>query len=311
MTKVVYQKKGSGGKGRNARVRLLVGAGLLVCAAAAALLWFVSSGESGVDEPRPARVAKARIKHGDGRARDAVQSVLDKNKQKLGDGKSVRKSHKLRPLADEFASFSPADRALAQAVQAAWDADDFEAVVEAADKALGSANPDVREGAVTALGWFGAKALPMLTSLMADPDENVSETAINEWELALSDVNDLDLQVEIATAAMSTVDNRDALEMIVTEITAHDDEIKVINSLIDIMESGNSVGAEIAREEYEGLTGEEWTSVEDAEAWLRENYVPTDEEGERRVAEMKQAEAERAGGELESGSPVDEAEGDE
>ena len=310
MTKVVYQKKGSGGKGRFARVRLLVGAGLLVCVAAAALLWFVSSGESGVDG-RPTSEAKTRIKHGDGRAREAVQSVLDKNKNKLGKDKSGRKSDKPRPLADEFASFSPADRALAQAVQAAWDADDFEAVVEAADKALGSANPDVREGAVTALGWFGAKALPMLTSLMADPDENVSETAINEWELALSDVNDLDLQVEIATAAMSTVDNRDALEMIVTEITAHDDEIKVINSLIDIMESGNSVGAEVAREEYEGLTGEEWTSVEDAEAWLRENYVPTDEEGERRVAEMKQAEAERAGGELESGSPVDEAEGDE
>ena len=103
-------------------------------------------------------------------------------------------------IGEEFSHLSPTDRKLAEDVQLALDESDFESVVTAAKAALMSSNTEVRENAVEALGWFGAKALPELTLAMADKDADIAETAMQHWQQALSELNDESLQAQASAA---------------------------------------------------------------------------------------------------------------
>ena len=46
--------------------------------------------------------------------------------------------------------------------------------------------------------------------------------------------------------------------------------------LVDVIEGGKAPKQSVAaaREQYEFLTGDEYTTVEDADKWLTENYEP-------------------------------------
>ena len=198
----------------------------------------------------------------------AVQDVVSKRRipqSRLGE----------KPGFEAFLDeLSADDRKIVLSVQDALDEDNFSAVASAAQHALKSTNPAVREAAIEALGWFGPQALPDLTPLMADPDDDVANTAISQWELAMSDIEDDDLRLSIAEATMKTLDSVEALTSIVSEITSRDDDLEILESLVSIIESGNEAGARVAREEYEQLTGEEWTDIDAANRWLDENYTP-------------------------------------
>ena len=168
------------------------------------------------------------------------------------------------------------DRKLVLSVQDALDGSNFSAVANTARHALESTNSIVREAAVEALGWFGAEALPDLTPLMADADDDVAQAAIMQWELALGEIEAPSVKAEIAEAVLKTLTNKDALQSIICEITNQDDDFEILESLVSIIESGNAVGAEVAKEEYETLTGEEWSDIDAANRWLEENYIPTE-----------------------------------
>ena len=208
-----------------------------------------------------------------------------------------RTTHSRKSEKPDFGDFlddlSAGDRKLAVAVQEALDADDFTAVLKAAHSAIKSKSPVVREAAVEALGWYGAEALPELTTLMADPDEDVAQTAISQWELALNEIEESETRAEIAAAVMKTLANKEALETIVCEITNQDDDFVILEVLVGIIEGcDNKAGVEVACEEYERLTGEEWTSIEAANKWLEENYEPPtpdndDEQDEAAGSESK------------------------
>ncbi len=225
--------------------------------------------ESGRVKPDPGRrVIRSKPKPGRQDPKAAVQDVVSKRRipqSRLGE----------KPGFEAFLDeLSADDRKIVLSVQDALDEDNFSAVASAAQHALKSTNPAVREAAIEALGWFGPQALPDLTPLMADPDDDVANTAISQWELAMSDIEDNDLRLSIAEATMKTLDSVEALTSIVSEITSRDDDLEILESLVSIIESGNEAGARVAREEYEQLTGEEWTDIDAANRWLDENYTP-------------------------------------
>ena len=211
-------------------------------------------------------------------------------KESVRKAMSGYKPQKRRPLSAEekkrrhdyetelFGRFQGKDREAVEALQTALDANDFEAVVASVATAGASANPEVRMQAVTALGWFGAESLPELTVFMADKDEDVANEAAEQWQLGLSEIDDDEVRAATAEVAMCTLNHEDAMQQIVGEITGQSDELKIVQALVDIIDSGNRVGMEIAKEEYESLTGEEWTNVDDAEAWLQENYEPEEDD---------------------------------
>lgn len=230
-----------------------------------------AGGEVEEKNPRPKLTIKDKSTRGDGMA--YVRSVV------AGRGAKSAKGGKRdrRESVDAFAHMKPADRKLAMAVQEALDMGDFAAVSAAVRKALKSADPEVRENAVEALGWFGAEALPELTPILADKNDDVADAAASHWQLALSEIEEDSVRVKIAESAMPLIYNRTALEMIVSEITGQSDNLKIVQSLVNLMDCDNPLAADVAKEEYESLTGEAWTGIDTAEAWLQENYEPDED----------------------------------
>jgi len=218
------------------------------------------------------RVLQSRPKTSQRDPKAAVQEVVSKRRipqSRLGE----------KPGFEEFLDkLSADDRKLVLSVQDALDENNFSAVARTARHALESTNPVVREAAVEALGWFGAEALPDLTPLMADVDDNVAETATAQWELALGEIDDSATRAAIAEATMRVIKNKETLQSIVCEITKQDDDFTILESLVSLIEDSNAVCAEVAREEYETVTGEEWTDIDTANAWLEQNYDPPQEE---------------------------------
>lgn len=213
------------------------------------------------------RVLLARAQRRSVDSQALLQDVIAKQKPESRTGE--------KPDVDMFLDgLSDRDKKLVQSVRDALDEDDFTSVLKAARVALKSKTPEVREAVVEALGWFGPQALPELTPLMADPDENVAGAAISQWELALDEIEESNTRAAIATSVMKTLTNKDALETIVCQITHQDDDFAILEALVSIIESDNKVAAEVAREEYESLTGEEWTDIDAANKWLMENYDP-------------------------------------
>ena len=228
--------------------------------------------DDGQDAPRPAKSERAKRKSLTMHAKMSVQEALASRKippSRIGG----------KPGFEAFLEdLSSKDKKHVLDVQNALDNDDFAGVASAARKAVKSANPAVREAAIEALGWFGPEALPELTPLMADADEDVAQTATTQWELALGEIDDSATRATIAEATMRAIKNKETLQSIVCEITNQDDDFTILESLVSLIEDSNAACAEVAREEYETLTGEEWTNIDAANAWLEQNYDPPQEE---------------------------------
>jgi len=251
-------------------------AGLLVAVAGLVVLNMRS--DDGRGEPAPKK-SHRRLESGkaasSGNPEEAVRNAM----------KGMRKKAKPRkaPPVDIFAHLSGKDRKLAEDMQDALDRSDLKATLDAAKRALTSTNGEVRYSAVESLSWFGADALPELTGLMADADESVANAAENAWELALGEIDDASRRFSIAAAAMATLSNKDhlttisgllegaALEAINKSSNPEksaEARIAVVQTLVDIMESGGKSGAEQAAEAYESITGFKWISVDEAEVYL-------------------------------------------
>ena len=191
--------------------------------------------------------------------------------------------------------YSMADKKVAKSLQEALDEDDYDAVLKAAAEALKSDNPDVRQNAVDALGWYGEQALAELTVCMADPDEDVAQSAMNHWEEGVSEMESAHDKLQLTLYALNTIADEDALTMIGSHfacaamelIDDEDDEsraskmrVEVVQALVDVMAAGKDKNMEAAMDAYEEITGTDWISLEEAEKYLADpdNYEAPEKE---------------------------------
>lgn len=175
---------------------------------------------------------------------------------------------------DEDDNRTPAEKALAERIDKALQDEDFKALVACAEEVQKCGDDDIRQSMVDALGWFGEKALPELTPFLADDDEDVRDSAMNEWTMALSSVDDEAVKIKTVELAMGVLKNEDALEDISGEYIGVDEKLAV-ESLARVIEGGGSKeGVEKAKETYELVTGDEWTDVSEAKRWIAEEYEP-------------------------------------
>ncbi len=186
-----------------------------------------------------------------------------------------------------YAHLKGKDRTLAEQLQRGLDEADFKNVAAAADAAANSKNPEVRELAVDALGWFGAEALPELTVWMADPDEDVAQAAMNQWEQGLTEIASAEDRLSITAAALGTLTDREALESLAGQFSiaatefidevdedeqadeARERRIAVVQTLYDLIENGNDVQSAQAMETYSDITGFAWHGADEAERYLQ------------------------------------------
>ena len=267
----------------------------------AALAWFalrpreeVKVKEEKVEAPSKT-AKKGRLVRRSGRvpanAREKIRQIVSTE--------STKGRRRPRPDAEMFENLRGKDRKLAEAIQQALDADDYAGVMQSVDAAMRSENPEVRSHLVDALSWFGAEALPELTVLMADPDEDVAESAQTQWTIALSEVESPGKRMEIGLSVLGTLSDENLLaeisgEVSNAEIEYIDDEsdesnperqsekrVEVVQALLDIMEGGRPACAEAAAETYEEITGHKWINIDEAELYLRnpDDYEPPEDRG--------------------------------
>ena len=167
-------------------------------------------------------------------------------------------------------SLSPRDRACVEAIEAALDDNDYAKLLPSITTASKSASSDVRAQAVEALRWFGKEALAELTIFMADSDDDVRTSACDAWTSALFEVEDPTLKGKLVVSAMEILTDADQLESMVMEINDLPNSAQM-DILTRLIEGGNKVAAEVAREHYEFVTGEPYESRDAAQKWLQEN----------------------------------------
>lgn len=172
------------------------------------------------------------------------------------------------------------DQALMRQAREAIDNDDLESARALAAEAAASTNDELREMAVEALSWFGKDAMVELMQFMADANEEVAGAAKDGWMSGLQEIDDEGEKAGVIEATMKGINDGEMLEDIANELIGIDD-LAAIQVLADVIEDGgNSAAVKAAKETYNTITGEDWSNIDKAEAWLQENYEPEDDGGD-------------------------------
>jgi len=179
--------------------------------------------------------------------------------------------------ADERTDLAPADRETLKKVQQAMEDENIGMLRTAARAALQSQTDEVRSDTVDALGWFGVRAMDDLLPFMVDANADIAQSALDNWTTALGEIEDGKRRCTLIEGVMRVLTDKDALESLVVEFN-ESETFDVIQSLVNLIGSGNRASAEVAREHYEFLTGEEYTTVEAANAWVSENCTEDEED---------------------------------
>ena len=218
---------------------------------------------------------------GNDSASTSVRKIADAGRRPSASSKSaVRKPKPQLDFSDdeddEESKRTPAEKKLAADVEKALDEEDFELAKKCAPLALNCKDKEVRQSMVDTLAWFGEKAIPELTPFLADPDEDVADNAMNEWDSTVSAIEDDGEKIGMTELAMHILSNEDALESISGNYIGVDEKLAV-ESLLRVIEGGGSAkGIAKAKETYEFVTGDEFTDRAAAEKWIAEEYEPPD-----------------------------------
>jgi len=215
-------------------------------------------------------------------ASTAKKELPKVSKRPKGSSAAKRTPKPVLPILDDAEEdddgLSLQERDLAGRIEKALDEEDFQAAAGCAEEALNCPNTEIRQSMVDTLGWFGAQAIPELTPFLADADEDIRDSAMNEWSAALSDIESDEDRIETVELAMSVLDEEDALETISSEYIGIDEKLAV-ESLLRVIEGGGSrQGIDKAKETYEFVTGDEFVDRAAAEKWIAEEYEPPEPE---------------------------------
>ena len=176
------------------------------------------------------------------------------------------------PAADEQDSWSPQAKALGAKLQDALDSNSFKDVQAIAKQILklGKGSEELRQKLIEALGWFGSEALEELTSLMFDPDPETAAAAQEEWKNAVKDIEDPSAVATLLQTGLTALPNTDELDEMILMLDALPQQYTV-STLVNLIEDASGTVRNAAKEHYKFVTGEDYTTPDAADAWLKEN----------------------------------------
>lgn len=213
--------------------------------------------------------------------------LIDKNKSTKSNKKRLTRT---KITYNDRTDLSATEKRQLNAIQNALDKEDLAALLAVLPDASKSPNAEVRNEMVDALGWFGEEAMLELLPFMADRDEDVAQSALDSWTTSLSEIEDEKEKATLIESAMLVIRDEDGLESMVMELDDCD-ELVAMQTVINLIESHNPKAVRVAREHYEFMTGDEYTSLEAAEKWMYENYEMENKDGS--VSTMAEREAAR------------------
>ena len=260
-------------------IKLIAITALAVAVVAAGLFWQLSSRDKSETNGGP--LVRTRSTIAEVQAKRAAKRMAGKSASKAA--RENREKPRLLNLEDpEEAKLNEFSRAVLADLQQALDDENFELLKQLV-AAMMKTPPDPRFGsegvqgilrrkAVEALGWFGSQAIPELVGYIADQHEEVSEMAIEQFELALQDITLSDYErADIVALAAKAVSDTDFLEQIFMEIANMRNSVAA-GLLVDICQNGTEQAQNLMPDTIEFVTGEDnIQTVEDLEKWLQEN----------------------------------------
>lgn len=181
----------------------------------------------------------------------------------------VKAAQKASVIGEVFDEMTEEEEKLVDDIHDALNDEDVELAIELAKLAVKSKNTEVRSEMVDTLRWFGDKVMPELLMFIDDPDEGVKMDATAAYQQAIYDIENDEDKAKIIEISMCNLNDADALEEIASELIGMDD-LLAVQTLINVIDGESKTGRRIAKETYETVTGEEYTTFEAAEAWIRE-----------------------------------------
>ena len=178
----------------------------------------------------------------------------------------------ITPSSTNAAALS-ADEAEAEKMEERLEEDDFAAALAIGRKLMRSKDPAVRSQVVTAFGWIGIKALPELSTMLADESKEIAADAFQQWKEAVDDVSDEAMKSQLLVVGMQALSGEDELESCVMEFDNLPEDLAV-RGLVTVIQSQNPIASEVAKDHYDFVTGEEYSTPAAAEKWISENFVP-------------------------------------
>ena len=177
----------------------------------------------------------------------------------------ARKGVYLLDFEDPDHPLEPGERALAGKIVSALADNDKAKSIPLAREGLKSARSEVRELSVKTLGWFGKDALPELALALGDPDGGVAEDAMAQFENAVAELEDENEIAAVVRLAMRTAADGEQREALAMHLHGIDEKIAV-ETIAGIVSDGGE-GAEVAKETFKFISGEEWRGASAAFEW--------------------------------------------
>ena len=147
-------------------------------------------------------------------------------------------------------------------------------------------NPDLKIEAIDALGFFGKEALSDLLPFLRDAGQDVVDSAVSRISSVLDELeeNEKEFKAEFITTMLSMKElcNAEATDQFIGQLESigSDDEklaVQMITQLIEGEQIDGIIKAR-AKEAYEFVTGDAYTTFEAAEKWYAEKVAEEDAE---------------------------------
>lgn len=184
----------------------------------------------------------------------------------------------------EYDAFSGKDKQLAKEMDAAFWDNDMNGAIALASSAIDSSSVELREKAVECLAWYDVDGMAALTPFLTDPDEGIAAKAIAAWTDALTHIDDDNERADIVRMMAKELKSVEAINnMLIT--TGNTSDLAAMQIIVDVIDCGTEEAMAAAKDHYEFMTGEEFTTLEAAEEWLRTESdmvaeIDTDDEGD-------------------------------
>ncbi len=260
-------------KKNGSTTRNLLAAGLALAAVSVAGYWlFVKQGRDGLNTGKAVSGTPAVSGAPGGAAAGTVASNAASRSGGIASAGAAKGISSSTRRAGASATSKPptADQLAAEKMREQLDSGNESEALALARQLIKSGEPDVRSETIVVLGWIGVKALPELSSLLADKDKTVAEEAFREWQVVVDEISDDSVKSQMLVAGMTVIEDVDSLEELVMSFNDLPDELAV-RDLAALAQSENALAAKVAREHYEFVTGEPFTTAQAAEAWIKQN----------------------------------------
>ena len=270
---------------------LEIAAGAALCAGA--FLWLRGSG-SGEDEAT-AKPSGVRLVVDAPTSKGAEKKVRVENRSRIRKETAIAEAARVKPNVSELddeesRELTDLAKKVLASLQSAIDSNDLaqiRAIIETVKNSPKGSLSNFAEGLpvalrkrlVESLGWFGNDAIPDLMEFLADSDSDVSQMAIDQFQLALEDITLGDRErADIVAAASHVVTDTDFLDMLFMEISNMRNSVAA-QAMADILLYGTEEAKSLIPDTIEFVTGEEnMSTVEDIERWSNDNPDGPDDE---------------------------------